>query len=246
MHPAKAEGIFPVNGLQTGKYPHPEPVLEFVFFGEIGVSTLATPEHLQLRKQPKQKRTQALLETIMASTAALVQNNGYQAVNTNAIAQHAGIDIKSLYEFFPNKEAILYRMADQWLASIRETCLRYNDTEFANLNWRDFFATIEKTITRDKNYTHNYISLRGLWDLLPEFAVLDQFHRSFIIDFYKQHLKRFGAKASDAQLHNLCLFVMALEDGIGSLLDEISSEQQDALWQMQFDTYAFHFEKILN
>lgn len=210
------------------------------------MSTLATPAHLQLRKQPKQKRTQALLETIMASTAALVQNNGYQAVNTNAIAQHAGIDIKSLYEFFPNKEAILYRIADQWLASLRDICLKYNDPSYFELNWQDYFATVDHAVKHDNNYTKNYISLRGLWDLLPEFAVLDQFHRNFLIGFYKTHFKRFGAKLSDAELHNLCLFLLALEDGIGSLLDEISSEQFNALWKLQVDTFIFHAQKILN
>lgn len=206
----------------------------------------SVPEHLKLRKQPKQKRTKALLEKVMASTAILVQEQGYQAVNTNAIAQYAGVDIKSLYEFFPNKEAILYRMADQWLLSLRQMCLQFEQEEYLVMPWREYFDLISETLRKDHSYTDNYRSLQELWVLLPEFDQLDQLHQKFMIQFFIRQFRRFGAATSDKELTALSLFFLALEDGIGATFGDISSEQLEALWQLRCDTIVFHLEKILD
>ena len=66
------------------------------------------PDHLAMRKQPSQERTRRLVEHILDSTLALIKEQGMASVNTNLIAQHAEIDIASLYRFFKNKEAIFF------------------------------------------------------------------------------------------------------------------------------------------
>ncbi len=207
---------------------------------------LAVPEHLQLRKQPKQKRTRELLENVKASTIALVQSHGYQGVNTNSIAAHAGIDVKSLYEFFPNKESILYSIADGWLSGMRELCLRFEDAPYIALNWRDYFLAVQQAIRDDGNYQENYISLQGLWDLLPEFIKLDDFHREFLMAYFIRQFRRFGATNTDQELETLCLFILGLEDSLGLVLSHVKEEQVEQLWQMRYDTLCFHLEKILD
>lgn len=207
---------------------------------------LAVPAHLQLRKQPKQKRTQALIEKIIISTEKLVQEHGYQAVNTNAIALHAGINVKSLYEFFPNKESILYHIADQWLLSLRELCIEYDSEKHLPLDWRSYFYQLHRACRADGNYEKNYRSLQGLWDLMPEFNALDQFHRQFLIAFQIKQFRRFGSQESDEALTTLCLFLMGMEDGLGQIFAHVSDEQLMQLSQMQFDTTCYHLEKILD
>jgi len=209
------------------------------------LSELAVPAHLQLRKLPKQKRTRILLDKVAASTVSLVQEHGYQAVNTNAIALHAGIDVKSLYEFYPNKEAILYRIADNWLSSLREICLKFETESYVDLNWREYFFQLQQACRADGNYEKNYNSLQGLWDLMPEFILLDEYHRDFLIDFQIRQLRRFGAKNSEQELKTLCLFILGMEDGLGLILSHVSKEQAEKLCRMQYDTLCFHFEKIL-
>lgn len=205
----------------------------------------ATPEHLALRKHPKQARTRALLDKVVASTAALVQEQGYHAVNTNSIAKHADIDVKSLYEFFPNKEAILYRMADEWLLSIRKICLTFEDESYAALTWPEFFRKLNAAVKQDLMYSDKFISLNGLWDLLPEFSKLDRFHQKFIRQFYLKHFKRFGCSAPLKQQTTVCMFLMAIEDGVGSMLEYLKPAEREALWEMQTQTALFHLDKIL-
>lgn len=206
---------------------------------------LPVPTRLQLRKQPKQKRTLALLEKVIQSTQTLVQQYGYHAVNTNAIAQHANIDIKSLYEFFPNKESILYLIADRWLLSLRQMCLDFESEPYMQLQWRDYFYQILIRCRADGHYETNYHSLQGLWELIPEFTALDDFHREFLIAFHIRQFRRFGATGSDEELTMLCLFLMGMEDGVGLAFAHLDPKQSKQLWQLQYDTYCFHLERIL-
>ena len=56
------------------------------------------------------------MDTIFEATARIIERDGIVALNTNRIAERAGISIGTLYEYFPNKDAILIAMARQRLA----------------------------------------------------------------------------------------------------------------------------------
>ena len=68
------------------------------------------------RRKPTQARARATMDMIFEATARIIERNGIAALNTNRIAERAGISIGSLYEYFPNKDAILIAMARQRLA----------------------------------------------------------------------------------------------------------------------------------
>ena len=59
------------------------------------------------RKLPKQARARATRDAIVAAAAQLLASLGYGRATTNAIAHRAGVSIGSLYEYFPNKDAIV-------------------------------------------------------------------------------------------------------------------------------------------
>jgi AcrR family transcriptional regulator len=69
-----------------------------------------------MRKTPRQARGQQRVETIMGAAVELFAEVGYEAATTNEIARRAHTSIGSLYQFFPNKEAILTAL----IASFRE------------------------------------------------------------------------------------------------------------------------------
>lgn len=59
------------------------------------------------RKSPQQARSQAMVESILAATARILVERGYARTNTNLIAEAAGISVGSLYQYFPNKDALI-------------------------------------------------------------------------------------------------------------------------------------------
>ena len=62
---------------------------------------------LSPRKQPRQERSAATVAAIIQAAAYILRKRGYGATTTNLIAERAGVNIASLYQYFPNKEAIL-------------------------------------------------------------------------------------------------------------------------------------------
>lgn len=59
------------------------------------------------RKKPTQKRAKATVKAIVEATAHLLVADGFHNLSTNKIAETAGVSIGSLYQYFPNKEAIV-------------------------------------------------------------------------------------------------------------------------------------------
>jgi len=204
------------------------------------------PEHLRLLKQPKQKRTELLIDKIMNSTIALIQEHGFQSVNTNAIAAHAQISVKSLYLFFPNKESILYYIADTWLKSLRDIGADFEEGERLNLTWKEYFLALNKAIFRSENYLRISNSLNGMWEFLPEFGLLDEFQSTYIAAFYKRQLRRFGSKKTDEELDILCRFLISLEASVAMATQGLDERKVNKLWQIHFKNQCFNIESALN
>ena len=59
------------------------------------------------RKLPEQDRSRATVEVIVDAAARILVKGGYDAFTTNRVAEKAGVSVGSLYQYFPNKEALL-------------------------------------------------------------------------------------------------------------------------------------------
>jgi AcrR family transcriptional regulator len=64
-------------------------------------SHLAAP-----RRTPQQQRGERRVATLLASAAAVIEEDGYESATMSEIAKRAGASIGSLYQFFPNKESL--------------------------------------------------------------------------------------------------------------------------------------------
>lgn len=60
------------------------------------------------KKRPRQERSRATVDYILKAAAQILSQDGaYYGLNTNRIAQKAGVAVASIYQYFPNKEAIV-------------------------------------------------------------------------------------------------------------------------------------------
>lgn len=67
------------------------------------------------RKQPKQARSSGLVATILEAAVQVLTAEGAQRFTTARVAERAGVSVGSLYQYFPNKAAILFRLqTDEW------------------------------------------------------------------------------------------------------------------------------------
>ncbi|MER8499683.1 TetR family transcriptional regulator [Mesorhizobium sp. M0904] len=67
------------------------------------------------RKQPKQARSAELVAAILQAAVQVLAREGAQRFTTARVAEKAGVSVGSLYQYFPNKAAILFRLqSDEW------------------------------------------------------------------------------------------------------------------------------------
>lgn len=70
---------------------------------------------LASRKQPRQARSADLVSAILEASLRLLAEEGAARFTTTRVAERAGVSVGSLYQYFPNKAAILFRLqSDEW------------------------------------------------------------------------------------------------------------------------------------
>lgn len=67
------------------------------------------------RKEPKQARSNELVAAILQAAVQVLAQEGAHRFTTARVAEKAGVSVGSLYQYFPNKAAILFRLqSDEW------------------------------------------------------------------------------------------------------------------------------------
>lgn len=65
-------------------------------------------------RTPKQDRATKRRESILDAAASLLESRGYEGVTTNALAKEAAASIGTVYQYFPNKEAVLLALLERY------------------------------------------------------------------------------------------------------------------------------------
>lgn len=72
-------------------------------------------------RTPRQLRSQRRVEKILDATKTLILSKGCAHLKMGDIATEAGISAGSIYQYFPNKSAIISALADRYLDANRES-----------------------------------------------------------------------------------------------------------------------------
>jgi AcrR family transcriptional regulator len=81
---------------------------------------------LRPRKAPLQTRSAATVEAIFGAATRILERESLAGFNTNRVAEVAGVSVGSLYQYFPNKAALVAALIDRHhsvLASEVEACV---------------------------------------------------------------------------------------------------------------------------
>ncbi|KQW64890.1 TetR/AcrR family transcriptional regulator [Variovorax sp. Root411] len=73
------------------------------------------------RKTPRQERSRATVDAITQAATYILVKRGWDKLTTNAIAERAGVNISSLYQYFPNKQAIVAELERRHATQARQT-----------------------------------------------------------------------------------------------------------------------------
>lgn len=82
------------------------------------------------RKAPQQNRSNELVTAILEAAIQVLAKEGAQRFTTTRVAERAGVSVGSVYQYFPNKAAILFRLqSDEWQQTTKMLCEILGDTQ---------------------------------------------------------------------------------------------------------------------
>lgn len=71
---------------------------------------------ISTRKSPRQARSNDLVSAILQAAVRVLAEEGAHRFTTARVAERAGVSVGSLYQYFPNKASILFRLqSEEWL-----------------------------------------------------------------------------------------------------------------------------------
>ena len=75
------------------------------------------------RKRPRQARSRATVDTVLEATARVLVKHGFDGLTTNLVADTAGVSIGSLYQYFPNKAALVGALIERHVETMTSLAL---------------------------------------------------------------------------------------------------------------------------
>jgi AcrR family transcriptional regulator len=73
---------------------------------------------LNPRKSPRQDRSIATVDAIFEATIQVLLSDGLIRLNTTRVAHRAGVSVGTLYQYFPNKHALLFAVLERHLSML--------------------------------------------------------------------------------------------------------------------------------
>jgi AcrR family transcriptional regulator len=117
-----------------------------------------------MRREPTQERSRATVERILAAARSVLVERGYDGASTNQIAAAAAVSPGTLYQYFPDKEAILDRVVERVVEELETRVLLtfLRSLQAGQEKVRDHLESLLDTVTADADL------IRAIADHAPQ------------------------------------------------------------------------------
>jgi AcrR family transcriptional regulator len=91
----------------------------------------------EARKTPVQARSAVTVEAIAEATVQVLLSHGTERLTTTRVAERAGVSVGTLYQYFPNKQSLLFAVLEDHLdkvsEAVEEACARAGNLPLATM-----------------------------------------------------------------------------------------------------------------
>ncbi|MBZ9659060.1 TetR family transcriptional regulator [Mesorhizobium sp. ESP-6-4] len=194
--------------------------------------TAARPNQADIaapRRSPSQQRSRERVERMLAAASALIAEQGSDAMRMGEVAERAGVSIGSLYQFFPDKRAMVWALAERYTAE-SQACISaaLKDVSDAEGLCRSFSELVDI-------YYRLFLAepvMRDIWSgtqadkALRELELADSRANA---DFLLAVLKRIRPDADPIELETAAFLVWQMGEAAVRLAISVDREEGDRL-----------------
>ncbi|MBS0417754.1 MAG: TetR/AcrR family transcriptional regulator [Proteobacteria bacterium] len=168
-----------------------------------------------LRAVPMQARAKQSVEDILHTAARLLDEVGLDGFNTNLLAERAGVRIRTVYRYFPDKYAVLMALA----AGMMKQWDEWMDREFQKLadpnqDWETEQRRIIPLLLKNIRQPGGVSVLKAI-AAIPQVMESDMLLLDRMSEKMSAALKQRGIKLPPARLHSVCkVSLLSVNSGV--------------------------------
>lgn len=181
------------------------------------------------KKLPTQERSRATVTAIMQSATYILSKKGWEGLTTKKIAEQAGVNINSLYQFFPNKESIVAEIQRQHSAARQKELSKALDMLPQQHSLRDILLLMVKGVIAEHRISPDiHIAIHKE---LPGSVRLTNDHNQKMQLLFSNALKPFMGNVPDPELS-----VYIINVTLYAIVNTITTDRPEFLDQQEFIT----------
>jgi AcrR family transcriptional regulator len=147
------------------------------------------------RKQPRQQRSTQMMADIVEAAVAVLRREGGRRFTTIRVAAEAGVSVGSLYQYFPNKEALLFRLqVAEWDATVALLSgILADERQSPSRRLRQAIVTFFRTELEEAELRRALDEVRAIFRGSAEAAAQTAKARALMTAFFRRALPRRSA-----------------------------------------------------
>lgn len=190
-----------------------------------------------MRRQPRQARSQERVSQILDVAEQMFITEGYAAATTNAIAARAKVPIGSLYQFFPDKRAIVKALAMRYTEQLHQRFAELDSIDLNNLPLSIYVDRLidvtDQFFTDRPGYHAIFMQVQGT---IPELEEIENAADTQLIQDFATSLSLYY---SDLQPADYEAIAFVLVKAIGTLLWLSLSQEKSFRQRLVAETKRF-------
>ena len=167
----------------------------------------------RMRRQPRQQRSRARVRHILEAAYTILSAEGFEALTVRRIAQVAGVPVGSIYQFFPDKAAVVDALAGTYIGQFDAAIAQLVAASQAE-QWKDPVGTLIDAFTQLYRANPGYVALWSGRHVSPELARADEANNAAIAEGVRRILVRQAGLPDGAALARSAQIAVVVADAL--------------------------------
>lgn len=207
------------------------------------MANIPSAPDLRPRKQPTQQRAKQRVDRILNATATLLDEVGLDGLTTNLIAERAGVKVASLYQYFPNKYAVLSTLAERMFTEQQRQLEKFLTPSGFALPWPEAIDGMIDALIAGRFAQPGGMALRSALAAVPELAAARERDRQAVSNRVARALRQAGARVSERRLQAIA---RSLFDTAVAILDQAMRSDETRAAELIAELKVMHRSYLEN
>ncbi len=185
------------------------------------------------RREPQQPRSLQKVTTILDTAMWLFQKSGMDQVSMREIAREADMPIATVYQYFPNKQAIVRRIWESYTTTINERLASEVQAFRADPSSHAVQRLIDRMVERMADYhlrNPAFVEIRRCVDATPDLRQLNLEDTLQVAALIKSAILTANPHVDETEVHNYAIIALEATSSTIKLGLELRPREQGELY----------------